>query len=166
VHGGARLGATEVRHGWARGGELGAVCKLGGRAGLRGDGIGARHMGGCWRTCVVGASTMACARGGYKVVGKANERGPLPIAAAGRAGPWTEGEEGRVGARDCADKVGPLGSKSREGRGGRALGGPNRPRGRDGWASLVFIFIQYMFQIQISNNSNMCIKQKNNLGSA
>jgi hypothetical protein len=55
-----------------------------------------------------------------------------------------EGEEGHVRARNCADTAGSLGSESGEGRGGHALGGPNgpnRPRGRDGWASLVFLFI-------------------------
>jgi hypothetical protein len=54
--------------------------------------------------------------------------------------------------------------------------------GRDGWASLVFLFISkflipfsfiFFFGFKLkhapnsnSNSSNMCIKQKNNLGSA
>jgi hypothetical protein len=49
-------------------------------------------------------------------------------------GPHRQREAG-ARARDCVDKVGPLGSESGKGRSGRALGGPNgpnRPRG-EGW---------------------------------
>jgi hypothetical protein len=55
--------------------------------------------------------------GGYRVVGEADERDPLPI---------DHGRDGRVRARDC-------GWQGQMGRKGQV--------GRDGWASLVFLFI-------------------------
>jgi hypothetical protein len=97
---------------------------------------------------------------------------------------WAEWE--RVGelARCGADRMGPHGGESGEGGRRACASGPTGPTGRNrgSWASLVFSFISeflipfpFIFSsefnsnsnlIQIQTISNMCINQKDNLGSA
>jgi hypothetical protein len=64
------------------------------------------------------------------------------VAAAGRVGLWTKGEEGHARARGCANSTGPLGNESGEGRRARARRAKWAEQAEgDGWASLVFLFI-------------------------
>jgi hypothetical protein len=116
-------------------------------------------------------------------VGEADKWGPLPINCERegrvRGCGWQGGpaKRGRGGARAGAP-IGWAHLAARAGRGG-GPNEPNRPRGGDDWASLVFIFISeflipflFIFSSEFNSNSNqiqtisnMCIKQKDNLGS-
>jgi hypothetical protein len=110
-------------------------------------------------------------------------RGHRRTVGAGKLGPRAEEERGTRG-RCCADMVGPS-DRERGGEAGAGLGGPDGPKGRGkrGFRllSLFFLFLNFQSFFLLSssfefktnqttntslNISNMCINQKQCLGSS